>query len=245
MEDWETVSSMTPDLVCKALLLGALNAAPIGPVGMLCLQKNIEADRWRGLYAAFGMALAYFIVSFCVLFGLKWIGGFLETWRAPLQIAGGIALILMGWRAMRHPEAVAESRRCGSRYVGDFSSSFAMTLFNPVPFATFTVILTTFKVVAGRLDLVSDIHFALCVFAGTVGFWLVVNQVLHVVRKRSPTEWSRWIHHGTAAALVVFGVAILCAGLLGPRDSTTALGSGPAFGSGTVFGAVPVDQSSH
>lgn len=216
---------MTPDLIYKAVLIGMINAAPVGPVGLWCLKRNVEPDRWRGLFTALGMAAAYFVVSFCVLLGLKWIGGFLETWRAPLQIGGGVALILMGWKGMRASNRVREIRRCRSRYLGDFSASFAMTLLNPVPFATFTVILTAFEVAGGRLDLASDVHFAACVFAGTILFWIVVNQVLHLVKKHSPAEWSRWIHHGAAAALVVFGFVILVAGVIPTPDPGTDLGS--------------------
>ena len=203
--------SMTFALILKALLVGVINAAPIGPVGLMCLRKNSVDDRWRGLCAALGMALAYGIIAFCVLFGLKKMMAVLEDYRVPLQLVGGVALIFLGWRGWRSKPKAEIPKRCASRYLGEFTATFAMTLFNPVPFATFAVILATFKIVGGHLDLFSDVHFAFWVFAGTLGFWVVVNQGLHAVRKHSTADWCRWISHGSAIAMVAFGVVILVA----------------------------------
>lgn len=202
---------MTFTLILKALLVGVVNAAPIGPVGLMCLRKNSVHDRWQGLCAAAGMAVAYGIISFCVLFGLKKIMTVLEDYRVPLQAVGGLALIFLGWRGWTSRPKEEKPNKSASRYLGEFSATFAMTFFNPVPFATFTVILATFKIVAGNMDLISDVHFAFWVFFGTLGFWLLVNQGLHMVRKHSTTEWCRWISHGSAIAMMAFGVVILVA----------------------------------
>ena len=137
--------------------------------------------------------------------------GVLEEYRVPLQLVGGLALLYLGWRGWRSKPIETEPGKSASRYLGEFTATFAMTFFNPVPFATFTVILATFEIVAGNLDLISDIHFAFWVFVGTMSFWLAVNQGLHMVRKRTPADWCRWISHASAVAMMVFGVVILVA----------------------------------
>lgn len=201
-------------LLMKAMLLGALNAAPVGPVGLFCLRKNVDDDRWSGLCAAMGMALAYAVVAFCVVFGLKTVGRFLEDHHTWLQFVGGFALVVLGWRGL-HSKPVAEVRQCrATRYLGDLGASFAMTLFNPVPFATFAVLLTSFNIVGGKLDIPSDILFAVAVASGTMIFWIVVNRILHSARKRTPVDLSRWISRGAAVAMIGFGLVLAIAGIV-------------------------------
>lgn len=205
---------MTADLVWKALLLGMLNAAPIGPVGLMCLRKNVEAHRLPGLMAATGMAAAYAIVSFCVLFGLNGIGQWLHEYRVVSQLLAGSFLVVMGWRGLRRAPAVVPMPLCPKRLAGDFTQSFAMTLLNPVPFATFAFILTSFHVVRGKLDLLADLVFAGLVFLGTMLFWLCANQILHWIKNGAGERPCRLITRGSSLALIIFGAVILLKGAL-------------------------------
>ncbi|MEQ1842740.1 MAG: LysE family transporter [Verrucomicrobiales bacterium] len=201
-------------LVLKGILLGMLNAAPVGPVGLLCLRKNMEKDRWPGLFAGMGMAVAYAIISFCVVFGLKAISLFLHEHESIFQLLGGAILILMGWRGLRPPRSTLGVSPPGSvRYLGEFSASFVMTLFNPVPFASFTVILTGFQIFRGHPEIRTDLIFSVSVMVGALAFWVVVNEFLHHFKKRSPEALARRVGLGTSIALLVFGVMIAAKGL--------------------------------
>jgi threonine/homoserine/homoserine lactone efflux protein len=204
---------MTIELLLKAMMLGVINSAPLGPVGLLCLRKNLAPDRCRGLCAGLGMAVAYGIISFCVLFGLKAIATFLENHETLFQIVGGLVLVVMGCRGLRSSFAPEEKDGGCTRYLGEFSASFAMTLFNPVPFATFALILTSFRVFDARPDLQVDLFFAGFVFLGTMLFWLSVNEALHHVKKRSPESLSQRIGYGTSVALLAFGVILAAKGI--------------------------------
>ncbi len=209
-----SLEAITIVLVLKGLLLGMLNAAPVGPVGLLCLRKNMEQDRWPGLFAGMGMAGAYAIISFCVVFGLKTISVFLHEHEAVFQILGGTILILMGWRGLQPTRSISKVPTQGrARYLGEFSASFVMTLFNPVPFASFTLILTGFQVFKGHPDIRTDLVFAVSVMTGALGFWLVVNEFLHYFKKRSPEALARRVGIGTSFALLVFGLMIVVKGI--------------------------------
>lgn len=204
---------MTIELLLKAMMLGVINSAPLGPVGLLCLRKNLAPDRGRGLCAGLGMAVAYGIIAFSVLFGLKAIATFLVDHETLFQIGGGLVLMVMGIRGLSSSAAPEETDSSGTRYLGEFSACFAMTLFNPVPFATFALILTSFQVFDGRPDPGMDFVFAGCVFLGTMLFWLSVNEALHHVKKRSPKSLLRHIGFGTSLALLAFGVILTAKGI--------------------------------
>lgn len=205
---------MAVELLWKGILLGIVNAAPVGPVGLLCLRKNLAPQRGLGLSAGSGMAAAYAIVAFCVLLGLKSVSRFLHDYETVFLVAGGAFLVLLGWRGLRAEPARDSVRGAGARYLGEFSASFAMTLFNPVPFASFAVILTAFPLIQGAPDIPTDLAFGASVAAGTLVFWLVVNEILHHVRKRSPETLSLHMAHGASAILLVLGIVLACRGIL-------------------------------
>ncbi len=89
-----------------------------------------------------------------------------------------------------------------------------MTLLNPVPFASFAILVTSLKVFKGRPDLLTDFCFAISLTCGTALFWLVVNEILHHARRRSPQSLSLRISQGTSVALLVFGVILAAKSLL-------------------------------
>jgi len=206
---------MTAWLLLKAYLLGFVIAAPVGPVGLLCLRKNAAANRYRGVAAALGMAAAYWIIAFCVLLGMKWISAFLEAHTAMLEIFAGLVLLIMGWRGLRNlPQKHTIDKQMDTwQVVGDFSSTFGLTLLNPVPFATIAVLLTVTKVVGSQLGFVVDAEFATMIFAGVVSFWLIINQLLHMVKQRVVVDLERKISLAAGWLLIAYGVVILFAGI--------------------------------
>lgn len=205
---------MTFELFLKGILLGILNAAPVGPVGLLCLRRNLIPDRWHGMFAGMGMAVAYGVISFLVVFGLKSISGFLLQFESALRIGGGTLLIAMGWRGLR-PAGRTEipGFPAPARYLAEFSASLMMTLCNPVPFASFAVILTSFHLFKAQPGLPVDLVFAASVMTGTLIFWGIVNEILHHVKKRSTESLSRGIGRAVSGFLVVLGFVVAAKGI--------------------------------
>lgn len=200
----------------QGLLLGALNSAPMGPVGLICLKKMAEEKPWSGYCAAFGMALAYGIVAFCVVFGLKGIAHFLELHQVGFQLVAGAGLLLCGWRGLQGgAEKPIADRKPARAYMADFAGSFAMTLVNPLPFASFAVMVTSLGLLKGmKMELHTDIEFGVAVSAGAVLFWVLLRQLFVWMRNRWQLKIGMFMRKGSAFALLVFGAALLVAAFL-------------------------------
>lgn len=209
----DKTTEMTTLLICKALFLGAINAAPVGPVGLLCFNKNVSEDRIRGLSSAAGMALAYGIVAIIVIRGLPYLTAHLSNFRTWFEIPGGILLLIVGFCSLRKPKTAEPRAGRTLKYLGDLSSSFALTLFNPVPFATFTVLLTAFEIETEGQSLWDSLLFSTIVAAGTIGFWIAVNALFHRKQPRPNRSWSKKITRITAVILMAIGAHILGSGL--------------------------------
>ncbi len=177
---------MTWELFCKAIFAGILNVAPVGPVGILCLQSQLCEDRRGAFSAALGMACGYLVVSLCVLQGLKTILHFLEEHRVGLQVVLGALLVAIGGHSLLRDAKDGRLEKKDSKRIGGFLGTFVMTLFNPVPFASFAVILTFLQVASSHFDVMTDVWFSVSVFTGTIVFWWCLRLFLESLPR------SRW-----------------------------------------------------
>ena len=207
---------MLVSTLLKGFVLGLVVASPVGPIGMLCLRKNIEKDRIHGLMAAAGIALAYGIVVFCILYGLKEFGDILTRLETYFEFIGGGLLIILGAKSFTN-RRVSEAPPVPSSdksYWQDFTATFLFTILNPFSFVTFTIILTALGVLEHKLDPTFDAEFAVSVVIGTLVFWGILNNLLHIYKKSSPELIHKVLNHVTGIALIFFGLLIFMHGFI-------------------------------
>jgi len=194
----------------KGFVLGIVAASPVGPIGILCLRKNIQKDRLHGLMAASGIAAAYGLMVLLILLGLKEYGSLLEKLEGYFEFIGGGLLVFMGAKSFfnRRVSAASDLPAGVKSYWQDFVATFLFTILNPFSFAIFTIILTALGLLERQLDLVLDAEFAFSVVAGTLVFWAVLNHFLHVFKQSSPDLIHKVLNHVTGIGLVFFGLVI-------------------------------------
>lgn len=195
----------------KGFVFGAVLASPVGPVGILCLKENVLHERLQGFLSSLGIALAYGIVTFLILIGMRQFSDFLILHQVKFELAGGSLLCYLGISSLvkkKWKQVFSEKGREDKNYLRTFFTTFFMTIFNPITFITFTVILTDLGIIARHVNFIHDAEFALSVFMGTVSFWIVLNFIIQLLKKHSTFRLYQWIHYITSAALIVFGIMV-------------------------------------
>jgi len=116
---------MTPLLadMLPAAVLGLFIAMPFGPVCLMCVQRTLALGIWFGIASAMGAAIAHGLLSFLAEASAAVLTLTALTVQVPLYIAGGLALIFMGFRTCLVPTRPAREARCG-----DLCSAFMSTL---------------------------------------------------------------------------------------------------------------------
>ena len=82
----------------KGMLIGFAIAAPVGPIGLLCVQRTLTRGRWAGLLSGVGAASADAVYGCIAGFGLASLAHLLLAWQMELQVIGGLFLLYLGWR---------------------------------------------------------------------------------------------------------------------------------------------------
>ena len=86
------------EILEKGLLIGVIVSAPMGPVGILCIQRTLNKGRWYGFVTGLGAAISVMLYAFITGFALSFVVDFIENERNMfyLQLVGSILLFIFG-----------------------------------------------------------------------------------------------------------------------------------------------------
>ncbi len=124
----------------KGIAVGFVIAAPVGPVGMMCIHRTITDGKIFGFVTGLGAAIADTLYGCIAAFGLGFLAAELINYQISLRAFGGAVLCVIGIRALsnrRAPKPMAPKREHLFRV---FVSSFIVTFTNPLTIISFVAI---------------------------------------------------------------------------------------------------------
>lgn len=119
-------------LVSKGFLIGILVSAPMGPIGMLCIQRTLSKGRWHGFITGLGAALSDIIYAALTCLCMGMVVSFVEANQRPLQLLGSIVLALFGVYLFRSNPVRNLRKRKEKKlsFTQDFITAFLFTFSN-------------------------------------------------------------------------------------------------------------------
>ena len=120
----------------KAILIGLAASIPLGPLGIMCIQKALSKGRWAGFAVGLGSSIVDVFYAAIALFSVSFISDFLDRNRIWVMLVGGIIILLIGLQiAMKNPiKDLQQSKTTpvsSSRHVKEVLRGFLMTISNP------------------------------------------------------------------------------------------------------------------
>jgi threonine/homoserine/homoserine lactone efflux protein len=194
----------------KGIVVGAIIAVPVGPVGVLCLRKAIFNGRLAGLVAGLGAATADAFFGAIAAFGLTFISQWLLGYQGALRAAGGCYLVYAGARAfLSLPPEPSDDQSDAESLARDFFSTFALTITNPITILVFLGVFDALGLSGGRATLLYAGALVIGVWTGSLLWWLGLS--LGVGRCRGAIEPRQldWISRGSGMILFLSGAGLL------------------------------------
>jgi threonine/homoserine/homoserine lactone efflux protein len=191
-------------LFTQSMWIGLSIAAPVGPIGLLVIQRTLQHGQAVGLATGLGAAAADAVYGAIGAFGVGWLIGLLNDARVPLALAGGAFLMRMAWHTWRSPPA-RQAAAVGGRpgLLGSFGATFGLTLSNP---ATILSFIAVFGALAGRGALPSPWTMVGGVLLGSALWWLVLSGLVGRLRGRFDERAQRLVNRVSALLLAGFAV---------------------------------------
>src|SRR5262245_25141963 len=175
------------ELLWKGAVIGFAIAAPVGPIGLLCIRRTLSDGRLAGFVSGLGAAGADTVFGLIAALGLTLIGPFLQEHKNTISVVGGLFLLYLGYveiRAKPVDPSAPPPRPTG--LVSHFVSTFFWTLANPMTILSFIAIFTGLDIAgpnaggagsvgSAQQDYPGVTALVIGVFCGSSAWWLVLS----------------------------------------------------------------------
>lgn len=197
----------------KGVLIGLSVAAPVGPIGFLCIQRTLSGGMRFGFVSGLGAAAADASYGVVAGFGLSAVSTFLVAQAGWARLVGGVFLLYLAGRILMTPPADKGNGRAAGGLLGAFTSVFALTLTNPTTILSFAAIFAGLGLVETGGDYGLAVVLVAGVFLGSAAWWLFLSGVSGVLHRRVGPAFLHWVNRLSALVIAGFGIWAL-AGLV-------------------------------
>jgi len=191
----------------RGLVIGLSIAAPVGPIGVLCIKRTLDRGCVFGLVSGLGAASADMVYGSLAGLGLTFVSDILVNQQMWLRLLGGAFLCFLGIRTLLSTPSERAAPADGQGLLGAYVSTFVLTLTNPVTILSFAAIFAGLGLAAA--DNKGAATLVVGVFLGSALWWLTLSGIVGLVRHRLGFSVLRWVNRASGLVIAGFGVAAL------------------------------------
>ncbi len=198
--------------LAKAWMIGMAIAAPVGPIGMICIRKTLELGIQGAIAVGIGAALADSVYGFIAALGVTAISHFLLEKVAIIKVTGGIFLLFLAYKEVRTKPASPKLFNQNKALSSLTAEIFLLTLTNPMTILCFIGVFSTIG--AGGNSVVELSTIVLGILFGSMTWWLVLGAIVLKVKHKLPEMWINKIRFLAAIILSGFGIFTIASGII-------------------------------
>jgi threonine/homoserine/homoserine lactone efflux protein len=200
---------MTLGFFAKGVIIGFSIAAPVGPIGILCIHKTLTNGRLSGLVSGLGAATADALYSAVAAFGLAAVSRFLISDQYWLRLFGGAFLLFLGIRIFLAKPRQMDPNHGHSGLSSAYFSTFILTLTNPVTIVSYTAIFAGLGVGSIGHGTASAVKVVSGTFVGSSLWWLTLSIGVGFIKNILDENGLRWINRAAGVIIVIIAVLIM------------------------------------
>lgn len=173
------------EFIGKGLLIGVLVSAPMGPIGMLCIQRTLNKGRWYGFVTGLGAALSDILYAGLTALAMGFVTNFVEANYALLQLFGSLMLAVFGYFIYKNNPVrnLKKQKELKLSYTQDFISAFLLTFSNVLIVLLYIGLFARFGFVRSEYSISMVLGGLACVGLGAVVWWFCITYIVSKLRK--------------------------------------------------------------
>jgi threonine/homoserine/homoserine lactone efflux protein len=193
----------------KGIILGFSIAAPVGPIGVLCIRRTLNGGIRSGIISGLGTALADALYGLVAAFGLTAISSLLVEHSSLFRLCGGLALLYMGSATFLSHPADTPSTATKIAQASNFGSAFFLTLTNPLTILSFTAIFAGIGIGDAQSSYPLAAVMVGGVFFGSLLWWILLSGAVGCFRSRFNQRWLVAVNRISGITICIFGLISL------------------------------------
>lgn len=198
------------DLLCKGVIVGIVVSAPLGPVGVLCIQRTLNKGRWFGFVTGLGAALSDICYALITGYGMSFMDELIVKHQLFLQFVGSIMLLAFGIYTFRSNPVKSLRPTSSNRgtYLHNFVTAFFVTFSNPLIIFLFIGLFARFSFVMPGSPLGFQLVGYLAIILGALVWWFSITYFVNKVRTRFNVRGIWMLNR-------IIGVVVMIAAIVG------------------------------
>lgn len=191
-------------VISTGIIIGILVSAPMGPIGILCIQRTLSKGRLHGLVTGLGAALSDIIYASITCLGMGVIIHFIEANEGPLQLFGSIILGFFGFYIYKS-NPTKSIRRQGDKklsYTQDFLTAFLLTFSNVLIVLLYIALFARFGFVLPEHSVWMSLGGIGGIGLGAVLWWMCITYVVAKLKKWFNLR-SIWIFNKVVGIIII------------------------------------------
>lgn len=195
-------------LLIKGIIIGLIASIPLGPIGVICIQRTINKGRTSGFVSGLGAAVADTIFAAIAGFSLTYIISFIEERQLIIEFVGGIIVIILGLKTFyTNPVSqLKRHKRKKNKLIEDFISVLLLTSTNPFAIFFFVALFAAAGIVHHNQSFGQSSVALVGVFLGGTIWWYALTSFVNMFRHKFRLKQLWWINKIAGAVILLLGV---------------------------------------
>jgi len=189
----------------EGIVIGFLLAAPIGPIGVICVRRTLTYGKRQGLIVGLSGASADIIYALIAAFGVTMISNFVEEWQFWIRLGGGMLLLLLGFHFLRSDPKVHAAAEQSNNYRRVFVPTFLLALTNPMSLFGFGAVFSSTGICQTAANRSSLFMVVAGVFIGSYLWFSLLTGVTSVYLKKLQNGGLAMVNRLAGLLFIIFG----------------------------------------
>ncbi len=198
--------------IFRGILIGLMVSVPLGPMGVLIIQKTLQKGTLAGFIAGMGAACADLFYATVAAFGLGFVINIIQSHELILQIIGGIFLLIIGLKIyFDNPLKQIRMKKRVSKtgLLGDFLTLFFLTVSNPVAIVVFMAVFAGASVFGSEPSFRIELFVLAGILLGGGLWWYALSTLVNLFRRKFRLRVLITINRVSGVIITLLGILVI------------------------------------